>query len=63
MAHPLRHRPMSERAVVRSQNSDAVLIMVQYESALEAFYGRYHKSYLREFGHDVWLTVERMGTD
>ena len=43
------------------QNSDAVLVMVQYESALKAFYGRYHKSYLPDFGYDVWLTEERMG--
>lgn len=45
------------------QNSDAVLVMVQYESALQAFNGRYYKSYLSEFGHDVWLTEERMGTN
>ena len=43
------------------QNSDAVLVMVQYESALQAFYGRYHKSYLSDFGHNVWLTEEKMG--
>lgn len=44
------------------QHSDAVLIMVQYESALEAFHGRYHRPHLPDFGHDVWLTDERMGT-
>jgi len=38
------------------QNSDAVLIMVQYESALAAFKTRYFRSYHRDLGHNVWLT-------
>lgn len=39
------------------QNSDAVLIMVQYESALRAFERRYHKR-IAVLGEDRWLTEE-----
>ena len=35
------------------QNSDAVLVMVQYESALSAFKNRYRKFYL---GETSWIT-------
>jgi hypothetical protein len=39
------------------QNSDAVLVMVQYEKALHAFYGRY-RQYVR--GANYWITEERL---
>lgn len=41
------------------QNSDAVLVMVQYESALCAFHKRYHESYVSGLGNDIWYTEER----
>lgn len=37
------------------QNSDAVLVMVQYDRALKAFSGRY-RAYERETGRHYWLT-------
>ena len=37
------------------QNSDAVLVMVQFETALRAFKARYHK---RMHGNDYWITKE-----
>lgn len=37
-------------------NSDAVLVMVQYESALNAFRRRYFRSYIPDLGEDVWMT-------
>jgi hypothetical protein len=40
------------------QNSDAVLVMVQYESALDNFKKRYHRRSLDGFGYDVWLTAD-----
>ena len=43
------------------QNSDAVLVMVQYESALSAFRGRYHESWVSGLGNDIWYTKERFG--
>ena len=39
------------------QNSDAVLVMVQYEKALAAFRGRYHGRILGEYD---WITEERL---
>lgn len=43
------------------QNSDAVLVMVQYESALSAFHARYHESWVSGLGNDIWYTEERFG--
>lgn len=43
------------------QNSDAVLVMVQYESALSAFYSRYYDSFVSGLGSDIWYTEERFG--
>ena len=40
------------------QNSDAVLVMVQYESALDSFHKRHHRRRLDDFGYDVWITSE-----
>ena len=39
------------------QNSDAVLVMVQYEKAITAFSGRYHGRILGEYD---WITEERL---
>ncbi|RVC81498.1 hypothetical protein EN745_09670 [Mesorhizobium sp. M4A.F.Ca.ET.022.05.2.1] len=39
------------------QMSDAVLTMVQFETALEAFHSKYHK-YFGEYGRHYWLTKE-----
>ena len=39
------------------QNSDAVLVMVQYETALHAFYRRYHFSV---GGHEIWRTEKQL---
>ncbi len=42
---------------VLPQNSDAVLVMVQYENALGAFERRYYR---RIFGQANWVTEERL---
>jgi uncharacterized membrane protein YheB (UPF0754 family) len=39
------------------QFSDAVLIMVQFETALKKFAGRYHQ-YVSTFGESEWITEE-----
>ena len=39
------------------QSSDAVLVMVQHETALAAFEKRYHQ-YLRDFNEYRWITAE-----
>src|ERR1700675_1402458 len=41
------------------QMSDAVLVMVQFESALESFKERYYK-YMDEFREHVWITKENL---
>jgi hypothetical protein len=40
------------------QNSDAVLVMVQYEGALESFLNRYHHNYIPDLGNNVWATSD-----
>ncbi|PKR50493.1 hypothetical protein COO20_21365 [Thalassospira marina] len=39
------------------QNSDAVLVMVQYETALSSYSKRYHSQAPGYYGH-VWITEE-----
>jgi hypothetical protein len=39
------------------QVSDAVLVMVQFETALRNYEGRYHR-YLPDHGENVWITKE-----
>jgi hypothetical protein len=41
------------------QMSDAVLVMVQFESALGSFKERYYK-YMDEFREHVWITKENL---
>jgi hypothetical protein len=42
------------------QNSDAVLVMVQYERALNAFFERY-RAFDREVRKNYWVTQETSG--
>jgi hypothetical protein len=39
------------------QVSDALLIMVQFETALEQFVSRYH-DYVSAYGEDAWITTK-----
>ena len=41
------------------QNSDAILVMVQYERALKAFENRYY-IYSRIFKEEIWVTEEKL---
>jgi hypothetical protein len=40
------------------QTSDAVLVMVQFETALQSFKGRYYQSYSSGYGGQAWVTPE-----